>query len=171
MVNNKRKAKFRTDFLAVCCKNFRILKATGLSAQFFWFLPRDLKKLTLIGQTYCVSETGHFERVFWSPWAKIKKSEPITLKPWEFCTDCKKRMILVQNVRRWTCYALEPKSPMLLTIITSKIMSAPRMTIPVIKVHISFWILWQLVKCAWLKWNIFNNKYIAMLSNWWNGSL
>ena len=38
----------------------------------FLFLPRDLKKLHLISQTYCVSDVGPFEWVFWSPQAKIK---------------------------------------------------------------------------------------------------
>ena len=63
-------------------------------AHFFWFLLRDFKKQSLIGHTCCVSETGHFEWVFWSPWAKIEKSKQITLKPWEFWTDCKKCLII-----------------------------------------------------------------------------
>ena len=59
---------------------------------FFLYLFRDFQKFKLIGQTYCVSETGHFEWVFFSsPWAKIEKSEPITQKSWEFWTDCKKK--------------------------------------------------------------------------------
>ena len=91
MVRNKHRVEFKIDFYAVYCKSFKILSASGLSAHFFWFWPRDFKKLTLIGHTYCVSDTGHFEWVFWSPWAKIEKIEPIILKAWEFWTDCKKK--------------------------------------------------------------------------------
>ena len=95
---------FRNNFHTVYCKSFRILRASVLSAHFFWFLLRDFKKQSLIGHTYCVSETGHFEWVFWSPWAKIEKSEQITLKPWEIWTDCKKHLI----IRSKLCPALLP---------------------------------------------------------------
>ena len=91
---NKRRAEFWTDYHAFFCNGFRILTASVLSAHFFRFLTRDFKKITWIGsrvsEKHWVSEICHFEWVFWSPWAKIEKSEPITRKPWEFWTHCKK---------------------------------------------------------------------------------
>ena len=93
-----------TNFHAVYCKSFRILGASAILAHFFWFLLRDFKKQLLIGHTYCVSETGHFEWVFLSPWAKIEKREQITLKPWEIWTNCKKCLIIGSKL----CPALVP---------------------------------------------------------------
>ena len=94
MAWNKCRAEFWTNYHAVFCNRFRILTASFLSAHFFWFLLRGFKKLTWIGsrvsEKHWVSETYHFEWVFWSPWAKIEKSEPIRRKLWEFWTDCKK---------------------------------------------------------------------------------
>ena len=94
MFRNKCRAEIWTDYHAVFCNGFRILTAKALSAHFFRFLTRDFKKITWIGsrvsEKHWVSETCHFEWVFWSPWAKIEKSELITRKPWEFWTHCKK---------------------------------------------------------------------------------
>ena len=61
-----------------------------LLAHFFQFLPRDFKKLTQNGLFLIHSKFGQLVWVFWSPWTKIKESEIITLKPWEFWSSCNK---------------------------------------------------------------------------------
>ena len=94
MVWNKCRAEFWTNYHAFFCNQFRILTASILLAHFFWFLPRDFNKLIQNGMFLIPSAflipCCQFMWVFWSPWAKIKKSEPIRWKQWEFWINCKK---------------------------------------------------------------------------------
>ena len=72
VVRNQRRAEFWTEYHAFFCNRFRILTASVLSAHFFRFLPRDLKKLIQNGLFLIHNECGELVSIFWSPWVKKK---------------------------------------------------------------------------------------------------